>query len=152
MKKEKNSIARKIIAIIFIGCFIVAIKDYIKEGNLSSGSSGSEVFSSKKEITYQPVDVRSLAYELKNNAAKAQNEYKGKYIEISGNIDHIDSDGDSFTVNDGEFISKIHCRIHNTKHTQIIINKSVGSPVKVKGQIKRVGNVLGYSIDVIELE
>lgn len=67
-----------------------------------------------------PIDVTvdQLYDELKENALKASNTYKGKYIRLTGNLMTIDSDGKYFSLepmNDEWSFNSVNCNIEK-KH------------------------------------
>ena len=48
---------------------------------------------SEPEIEYTAVDVSTMMDDLKNNSMKAEDTYNDKYLEITGRLDVIDSNG-----------------------------------------------------------
>ena len=67
----------------------------------------------QKEIEYIPVTATELSDALSNNAMKAQNDYKDKYLEITGKLGNIDSDGKYINIDsDKDFdLTGIQCYI-----------------------------------------
>jgi hypothetical protein len=120
----------------------------------SGQSSTSSVASSEEqEIEYIPVTADELLDALSANALKAQNDYKGQYLEISGILGTIDSDGKYIDVTTESFnITPIQCYIKTDEQKQIIMNMSAGDDITVKGYCKSVGEVLGYSINIDSIE
>ena len=105
-----------------------------------------------QNISYEKVSILDMIGQLRMNAARAQQRYKGKYIEFSGVLSNVDADGDYFNVETGEFLAGIQCYLKDSKNQKTIINKNIGSRVHVKGLARDVGEVLGYSLDVISVE
>lgn len=84
--------------------------------------------------------------------ARIERDRQGKYVELSGKLSTIDADGDNFSLEGITFLSKVHCNIMNDKQKRILIGKNRGDIVVVKGRIKRVGELTGYSIDIGEMK
>lgn len=104
-------------------------------------------------ITYIPVTADELASALNSNAMKAEEDYDGKYLEISGKIGIIDSDGKYISINGDEFsLVTIQCYIKSSEQKDVIMNKSVGDSVIVRGKCKDIGEILGYQIDIDSVE
>ena len=93
--------------------------------------------------------------DLENNAMKAEKTYQDKKIEITGKIANFDSDGSYITIEpvDGEFTwTTVMCYIKNKAQEEFLLSKSKGDTVTIKGKIKSIGEVLGYSIDIAEVQ
>ena len=90
--------------------------------------------------------------ELKSNAMKAEKTYQNAYVEITGKIANIDSDGSYISVealNASPYnIDRIMCYIKSNEQRDFIIEKSVGDEVTIKGKIISIGEVLGYSLNI----
>lgn len=147
-KIKKGNLFLQIIGVLFIIGFI---------GNLSNGdkTNNKQYTNSEKiaeNIVYQKISLRDLERQLKENAARAQQQYQGMYVEFDGPIATIDANGEYFSVKSGDFLSSFHCSIKNGQQKQILISKNVGNIVHIKGKIKRVGEIMGYSVDVIEIK
>lgn len=107
----------------------------------------------QKEIEYISVTATELSDALSNNAMKAQNDYKDKYLEITGKLGNIDSDGKYIGIDsDKDFdLTYIQCYIKSDEQKEAIINMSKGDSITVKGYCKDIGEVLGYQIDIDEI-
>ncbi len=102
---------------------------------------------------YIIVDIDNLVSVLDSNAARASKLYKGVNVKFTGSIANIDSDGDYFSVAGRDtFLKDFFCRIKNKEQLNVIMNKTRGSQVMVKGKITDVGEVLGYKVDVDEVK
>lgn len=170
MKKKKGGKLKwVVIVIIAIGIIGAAIGGSDGENEESKTASSSNVESDKKEdskkeeekepeeevpIEYLSVTATELSDALENNAMKAQNDYKDKYIEVTGTLGTIDSSGKYIDINsDKEFdMTIIQCYIKDDEQKDVIMNKTKGDSVKVKGYCKDVGEILGYSIDIDSVE
>lgn len=127
--------------------------------NAQSTSPISEEINVEKEeegeppVEYISVTATELSDALSNNAMKAQNDYKDKYLEITGKLGNIDSDGKYIGVNsnkDFDF-TNIQCYIKSDEQKEVIMNMSKGDSIIVKGYCKNIGELLGYQIDIEEI-
>ena len=117
----------------------------VTTGEVAGGTSNSGK-------TYQQVDIQTLLDELKENALRAETKYQNAYVEFTGKISNIDSDGAYInveSVNAGEWnFETIQCYIKSKDQKNFIIEKSVGDTVTIKGKITSIGEVLGYSVNI----
>ena len=100
---------------------------------------------------YQQVTVKELTSALDSNALKAERTYQDMYVEVTGYLRNIDSDGNYITItatNDDWDFESLHCEVTNDAQLDIILEKSVGDEVTIQGQITSVGEVMGYYIDI----
>ena len=106
--------------------------------------------SSKKE--YLKVNIQDMLDELDENALRAETKYQNLYIEITGKISNIDSDGSYISVEDvnaGPWnFDTIMCFIKNKSQREFIMEKSVGDIVTIKGKVFSIGEVIGYSVNI----
>ena len=109
---------------------------------------------SSTEKTYTPIDIDVLEDALDNNAAAAKDEYKGKYLEITGRLGVIDSDlkyiGLLSTTDEWDIVG-VHCNIKNSATKDIVKTLTKDQTIVVKGKITDVGEVLGYYLDIDEI-
>jgi hypothetical protein len=109
----------------------------------------------KKAIKYTKYKVSKMMDDLDNNAMKAEKKYTDKYVEITGKLSNIDSDGkyiDLKSSKDDFAITGVQCYIKSDKQSDKIMDMKKGQTVTLKGQITEVGEVLGYSLDIIEIK
>ena len=144
-------------------CIIVIVVVVVASGSgdektSTSSSQTSNNVSQKAEevIAYEAHELKTMIDDLKSNALKAESKYKNKYVEITGKIDNFDSDGQYISVkptnaSDWDFDSAM-CYINNDEQKNFLIEKSVGDVITIKGKVKSVGEVLGYSIDISEVK
>jgi len=108
-----------------------------------------------EEIVYEAVDLQVMFDELEGNAMKAENTYKDKYVEFDCKIQNFDSDGAYISVepvNADEWnFTTAMCYIKNDAQRELLVEKNVGDVVKIKGKIKDIGEIMGYSIDIAEV-
>lgn len=104
---------------------------------------------------YHEVSASALMNALEQNAAKAASITKGQKLKIiGGKIGFIDSDGDQFNLEHDNFtISTITCYVENKSIAQKqLLEVKRGQQVDIYGTITRVGETLGYSVDVDRIE
>ena len=107
-----------------------------------------------KNIEYQSVTVDELENELENNAAAAKEKYNGKYLEIKGRLDVIDSDLKYigiYSLENKWGLIGIHCTLKNYTIKEKVKTLTSGQTVLVRGKITDVGEVLGYYVDAYEI-
>lgn len=107
----------------------------------------------EEEHEYQICIADDLFEALKNNALNAKNTYNGQYIELSGVLNNMDSDGAYFGVGafDQSVYDSVTCSIKNEEQKNIIAGFSTGDMIIVRGKITEVGDILGYYMDVDEI-
>lgn len=113
--------------------------------------------SATEEIEYEVHDVTELFDALNGNAMKAQDTYKGTYVELHGYLGTIDSNGKYFGLGAEEnnydyLLQTVQCFIRSDEQKQILMEKNKNDPVVVRGQITDVGEVLGYSLEIDSIE
>jgi len=109
----------------------------------------------QEEIVYEAVDLQVMFDDLEANAMKAEKNYQNKYIEFECKIKNFDSDGayigvEPVNADEWNFTTAM-CYIKNDEQEEFLVEKSVGDVVKIKGQIKSIGEIMGYSIDIAEV-
>ena len=134
--------------------FVIAIAGV--GGENSSGTNKPIEVENKEAITYEAVDLNDMFESLKNNAMKAETEYQNKYIEITGKICNFDSDGEYVSVeptNADEWnFDSVMCYIKNDNHKNFLLAKNKGDIITIRGKVKSIGEVLGYQIDINEVQ
>lgn len=160
-KKQGGKLKWIIIAIIAVGVIGAAAggggsnSEKTEKSKTDSASNSSEKASEEQApIEYMPVTATELSDALESNAMKAQNDYKDKYIEVTGTLGTIDSNGKYVSINsDKDFdFTNIQCFLKTDEQKEVIMNKTAGDTIKVKGYCKDVGELLGYSIDIDSVE
>jgi len=107
------------------------------------------------EGKYIIIDIDNLNSQLKSNAARASKNYKGVYVKFTGLLDTIDSDGDFIGIRGNDryaILNRFHCRLTDKKQREILLNKDTGSRITIKGRITDVGEILGYTVKVDEIQ
>lgn len=102
-------------------------------------------------ITYTACTVKQLMDDLNSNALKAEKTYQDQFVELTGKVNVIDSDGSYISLRpaDNEYaIIGVTCYLRNDEQVAAVLELSVGDTVTVRGQITNVGEVMGYSLDI----
>ena len=147
---------------VIIGVVIVAIIGSSSEdtndvpidnsGTISINDGSPNQGNSQNSKTYQQVDLQTMLDELEENALRAETKYQNAYVEITGKIAIIDSDGSYITIEpltaDEWNFDTVRCYIKNDTQRNFIIEKSVGDTVTIKGKVFSIGEVLGYSLNI----
>ena len=104
----------------------------------------------EQPVEYTAYSVNEMMADLDNNAASASDKYKGQYLEITGRLSNIDSDGKYISLlPDDEFaIIGVQCYLKTDEQKQAIRQLSKDQTVTVRGKGTDVGEVLGYWLDV----
>lgn len=111
----------------------------------------SSVVSSVAAIEYQQYTVTDMVSELKDNALNASDKHKDQYVEISGEVGIIDSDGKYITVlGDSSVLFGVQCFVTDDNQTEAMEGLSVGDKVTVKGKITDVEQFSGYIMDMTD--
>ena len=105
--------------------------------------------------SYKTVTVKSLYKELNENALRAEKTYQDAYVEVSGYLMSIDSDGAYFTIvgsRDTFDFETILCRINNDDVIDKLINFNEKDNITVYGQVTTIGEIMGYTVEVIDIK
>lgn len=157
-KKKGGKLKWVVLAVVAVG--IIGAVGGNSDSNTTSSSSTSAKTESTKEvdtptpIEYTAVSVNDMMSDLDSNAMGASDKYKGKYLEITGKLSNIDAAGKYIDLMaDGDFeIIGVQCYIKNDDQKSKIASMSKGDTVTLKGKCTDVGEVLGYSLDIEEIE
>lgn len=120
----------------------------------SGNTNNTQPESETPEITYTAYAVSELMDDLNSNALKAADKYKDQYVELTGRLNVIDSSGKYISIvsTEDEFaILGVQCYIKSEEQKSAVMDMSIGDTVVVKGKIKDVGEVMGYSLDIDEV-
>lgn len=111
----------------------------------------SKVEEKEPEIEYTEYTVNKLIGDLEKNAAKAQDKYEGKYVELTGELSVIDSDGKYIALHSDDTIftlADVQCYIKGDEQLDKVKEMEIGDTVTVKGKITDVGEIMGYELKV----
>ena len=169
-KKKQGGILKFIIigivVIGIIGALTSEGEDEPKIANTSStnNSSAKDTPETTPEATPEPTevpieytkyDVGELMDDLDKNALKAEKKYNDQYVELTGKLSNIDSDGKYISMgpsDDRFIIFGVQCYIKNDEQSDKVMDMEKGQSLTLKGKIKSVGEVMGYSLDIDEIE
>ena len=167
-KKLKHPFLNFVLILVAIIVTLNSIVDAVEDNSLVSSETTTqtnnkeEQISSKEsndkentiKLTQERVSADELINLLNDNALKASNQYKGKNIQLTGKITNIDASGDYFSLGplkDNFSFYNINCQIED-KHIAQVINFSKGQIVTLNGKVSRIGEIIGYIIDVDTIE
>ena len=108
-------------------------------------------FNQEAVIEYTAVTVAEMVEMLESNAMKAEATYQDQYVEITGRLGNIDSDGKYITLypsNDEWAFTGVQCFIQNDEQRAQVMEMSVDDTVTLKGQITDIGEILGYMLEI----
>lgn len=140
---------------IVLAVIVIAIIASIAANGSDDSSSTSDAGKKTETISYISYDLSDMFDELDSNAMVAEETYTDAYVEISGKISNIDSDGSYISIepNDGDFyFIGMQCYLSDDEQRDVVKTKSVGDMVTIKGQITDVGEIMGYSMDIDSIE
>lgn len=106
-------------------------------------------------IEYTACSVSQMMEDLNANAMKASDTYKGKYLEITGRLGTIDSEGAYIALlpEDDQFaIIGVHCNVKNEEQKAQVASMSSDDTVTLRGKCRDVGEVLGYTLDIDSID
>lgn len=169
-KKCKNEVDKKAVVCIHCGCkikkpvfkriwfwllilvVVVAVASAGGGEKQSTSTQQNNPASENTAVAYEQADLSVMLEELKTNAMKAEKNYQNKNIEFTAKIKNFDSDGAYITVepvNADEWnFETAMCYMKNDEQKSYLIEKKAGDVITIKGKVKSIGEVLGYSIDI----
>lgn len=103
---------------------------------------------------FEKITVQELYDELSNNALRAETMFQDKLLEVSGYICSTDSDGKYFTIAstpDSWDINTLMCDFADDTQRQVFMNMNKGDSITVRVKIKSIGEIIGYTADLIEI-
>ena len=144
------------IAIIFLlALFTRVMNDPEVTGKSSSSPSSTTKQTQEAPKNYAEADIDVLLNDAKNNAAKANRDYKGKYVKIvNGTVFNIESNARYIQLEGSDPYTLIHvtCNPKDSKVKDAMINLSKNQRVTVYGKITDVGEIMGYQLDMDKVE
>ena len=143
-----------IVLIAFVGSLGGNKKSSTKSDSVQSDSNKPIVESTTESVEYTTYTVDDLMSQLNENALKASNDHKGEYVRITGKLSTIDSSGKyiSLLPNTDFAIIGVTCYIKNEETKAKVSELSSDSLITLTGKITEVGEVLGYSLDIDNIE
>ena len=130
-----------------------------------SGGSDKETPSSNTNVTKEnaptptPIEyitctVNDMMQELSDNAMGASDKYKDNYLEITGRLAVIDSDGKYISLYpDDQFaLTGVQCYIKNDEQKSAVAKMKKDDIITLRGKCKNVGEVIGYTLDIDSID
>lgn len=152
-KKQGANGCLVIIIVVVVLAILIALLGGGSDSDKESKDSPQAENDTKQEevVEYTAYTVDDMMNELDQNAMSASEKYKGQYVEISGRLGAIDSDGKYISVlpaNDEWAIIGVSCYLKSDEQKEVVKTLSVGDTLTVRGKITEVGEVLGYSLNI----
>ena len=120
-------------------------------GNFDTNPSDTNTTTIQEPINYIAVSVTDMIDSLNTNALKAEKTYDGQYLEVTGRLGNIDSNGSYITLYGGDFdFTGVQCYIQNDEQLNFIMDMVDDNTYTVRVKITDVGEILGYQADIIE--
>lgn len=119
----------------------------------NSNTNPSDINSTiiQEPINYTVVSIADMIDVLDTNALKAEKTYDGQYLEVTGRLGNIDSDGSYITLYGGDFdFTGVQCYIQNDEQLNFVMDMVDDNTYTVRVKITDVGEILGYQADIIE--
>lgn len=161
-KKQGGGKAKWVIAAVVVVAIIGTMGGGKKDGNQTAAQnvSGAETAAEAAETTQAPIEyteysVDEMMDDLKANAMAASDKYKGQHIRITGELSVIDSDGKyiSLRPQNNEFaIVGVQCYFKSQEQKDRVKQMAKGDIVTLSGTCKSVGEVMGYTLDIDEIQ
>ena len=111
-----------------------------------------------EELKQQEEEKRLQREQEKANAARANKKYNGEYLKIIGGVvEEIESNGDYVNINTPTddwdlLLSSVMCFPETDLAKEQVFNLNKNQRVTVYGRITRVGESLGYSMELLKIE
>ena len=120
-------------------------------GNSDTNTSDINTTTIQEPINYTVVSVADMIDVLDTNALKAEKTYDGQYLEVTGRLGNIDSDGSYITLYGGDFdFTGVQCYTQNDEQLNFVMDMVDDNTYTVRVKITDVGEILGYQADIIE--
>ena len=136
----------------------VAVEEKTNEEVIAEEKSNEEVTveeTTNEVIEYNVYTVDEMVSVLNENALKAEKTFQDQYVEITGRLNVIDSDGNYISltpVNDEWAIIGVQCYIQNEEQLNQVLEMKMDDIVVLRGKIKSVGEIMGYSLDIDSID
>lgn len=150
-RKKQNTLGK---VLVFLGVFIFLLSFIGSLGESNVPSGGNELnnnTTTNTEKEYIKCTVDEMVKILEENALKAEGTYQDKYVEVTGKLSVIDSDGNYIaltTVEESWSFINVQCFIKNDEQLQKVMEMKKDDIVTLKGHVTNIGEVLGYQLDI----
>lgn len=165
-RKKQGGIVKWVIIAVIVIIVIAALggggNDTSTNADATTSSNDNTTTSTtveKKEaednIEYTAYMVDDMMNDLNSNPMNAATTYKDKYVEITGKLNVIDASGKYISLvstSDEYAILGVQCYINDDTQKSKVSEMSMGDTVTLKGKVTDVGEVLGYSLNIDEIE
>lgn len=121
----------------------------------TSTDTPAKVEEKEPEIEYTEYTVDELIKDLNKNAASAKDKYDGQYVELTGRLSYVDSDGRYLGIKpleSGLWLESVTCYIKDKEQKENIKEHEAEEKITVKGKITDVGEILGYDLHLDSIE
>ena len=162
-KKQGGGIGKwilvAVVAVGIIGAMSGGKKEETK-GSLTVAQSAEKTGEAGNAETEAPIEytecsVDTMVEELKANAMSASDKYKGQHLRITGKLSTIDSDGKYISLrpeHDEFAIMGVQCYFTSQEQKDRLKEMKSGDTVTLSGTCKKVGEILGYTLDIEEIQ
>ena len=149
-KSEKNFFMRHKVMTI-IGAVVVVGIIASAEGDKESNTVQEPIDRTNLELDInEDVQVDDLLHELDSNSMVAKSKYEDKNIWLVGTVSNIDSDGKYFSLGGNDDFSLVNVQIYvDEEQRDGLMNIEKGSTIRVPVKITDVGEVIGYSAELL---
>lgn len=120
----------------------------------TDAQASSEIELTKDSSGVIDISVAELNEVLESNALKAADTFKSQKVRLTGKLSNIDSSGDYFNLiaaNEEFAFKSVLCKIKD-EHLEKVLEFENNQMVTLVGDITGVGEVLGYTIEVENIE
>ena len=148
MKTKKPIYKRVWFWILAIVVVVIAI------GSMGGGDDDKTAGSSSgttEPIEYTVCTVDEMMALLEENALSASDTYKDQYVEVTGRLNVIDSNGSYISIyptNNDFALTGVQCKIKTDEQLDTVKSLTKGQNVTIQGKVTDVGEVLGYTMDI----
>lgn len=160
--RKKQGGVGKWIAIVLVVLFIIGAgsggsdetEDNKNVSNIGTNNNSTSV-EVETEIVYTVYTVDEMMKLLSENALLAEKTYQDQYVEITGRLNVIDSDGHYISlvpVHDEWAILGVQCYIENDEQLDQVLEMKTGDTITLRGQITTIGEVMGYALDIDSID
>ena len=154
--KNKKPIYKRWWFILLVVLIVLSIIGSLGETDTGTPTdTPAKVEEKEPEIEYAKYTVDELIKDLNKNAASAKDKYDGQYVELTGRLSYVDSDGRYFGIKpleSGLWLESVTCYIKDKEQKENIKGHEVEEKITVKGKITDVGEILGYDLHLDSIE
>lgn len=144
MKQKKPIYKRVWFWILAIVVVVIAV------GSLGGGDK-DKTEGPSEPVEYTVCTVDDMVALLDENALSASDTYKDQYVEVTGRLDVIDSNGSYisiYPINNEFSLTGVQCKIKTDEQLDTVKSLTKGQNVTIQGKVTDVGEVLGYTMDI----